>query len=85
MPESRPCSFCGRKIEPGTGKLYVKTDGKMFHFCSIKCEKNMIHLKRKDRETRWTMKYAQEKAVVTQHKKAEGKKKLIRRKKKPKE
>ncbi len=82
MPETtRPCSFCGHVIEPGTGKIFVKTDGKKFFFCSNKCEKNMIKLKRKDRETRWTMKYAQEKAIITHHKKASGKKKMIRRKK----
>ena len=80
MPESRPCSFCGEVIEPGTGTMYVKTDGKIFHFCSNKCEKNMIKLKRKDRETRWTMKFAQEKALVT-HRKKDEKKKIVRRKK----
>ncbi|MBU0461800.1 MAG: 50S ribosomal protein L24e [Nanoarchaeota archaeon] len=48
------CSFCSKTISPGTGKMYVKTDGKIFYFCSMKCEKNMLLLKRKPRQTRWT-------------------------------
>ena len=49
------CTFCGRNIPFGTGKMYVKTDGRVFYFCSNKCEKNMIKLGRKPRETRWTL------------------------------
>jgi len=48
------CTFCGRQIEKGTGKMYVKKDGKIFYFCSMKCEKNMIKLKRKPHQTVWT-------------------------------
>lgn len=48
------CSFCGKNIPRGTGKMYIKKDGKLFYFCSSKCEKNMIDLKRKPRTTRWT-------------------------------
>ncbi|RMF07147.1 50S ribosomal protein L24e [Candidatus Woesearchaeota archaeon] len=48
------CSFCGTNIEPGTGKMFVKKDGKILYFCSRKCEKNLLVLKRKPRDTRWT-------------------------------
>ena len=48
------CSFCGTEIPKGTGKMYVKKDGKIFWFCSSKCEKNMIVLGRKARKTTWT-------------------------------
>lgn len=48
------CSFCGIVIEKGTGTMYVKKDGKIFHFCSSKCEKNLIKLKRKSRWISWT-------------------------------
>ncbi|MFC1723720.1 50S ribosomal protein L24e [Nanoarchaeota archaeon] len=48
------CSFCGVSIPQGTGKMYVKTDGKILYFCSNKCEKNMFKLKRKPREHQWT-------------------------------
>ena len=57
MVETRICSFCGREIEPGTGKMYVKTDGTIYYFCSMKCQKNMIKLGRLPRKTRWSRKY----------------------------
>ncbi len=48
------CSFCGTDIPKGTGKILVKTDGKILNFCSSKCEKNLLKLKRKPREHKWT-------------------------------
>jgi len=48
------CSFCGINIPAGTGKLFVKKDAKKLYFCSSKCEKNMIKLKRKPLDTKWT-------------------------------
>lgn len=51
------CSFCGNDIEKGTGKIYVQIDGKILNFCSMKCEKNMLKLKRKSRKQKWTKKY----------------------------
>lgn len=47
------CSFCGNDIEKGTGKIYVKKDGKILHFCSRKCQKNMLKLKRKPTKLKW--------------------------------
>ncbi|MBI4438613.1 50S ribosomal protein L24e [Candidatus Woesearchaeota archaeon] len=41
------CSFCSRQIERGTGKMFVRKTGKIFYFCSSKCEKNMVKLGRK--------------------------------------
>ncbi|MBS3134911.1 50S ribosomal protein L24e [Candidatus Woesearchaeota archaeon] len=51
------CSFCGKGIEKGTGKMFVFNSGKVFYFCSSKCEKNMLKLKRKPHQTRWTKEY----------------------------
>jgi len=51
------CSFCKNEIERGTGKMFVKNDGKIFYFCSSKCEKNMLKLKREPRLTRWTKEF----------------------------
>ncbi|MBS3126078.1 50S ribosomal protein L24e [Candidatus Woesearchaeota archaeon] len=48
------CIFCGDTIEPGTGKMFVQVDGKVLHFCSSKCEKNMLKLRRKPITTRWS-------------------------------
>ncbi|AAB90471.1 MULTISPECIES: 50S ribosomal protein L24e [Archaeoglobus] len=56
--EKRVCSFCGYDIEPGTGKMYVRRDGRVFYFCSGKCEKNMLKLKRKPRKLKWTKHYS---------------------------
>lgn len=48
------CSFCGDVIKPGTGKMFVKKDGNVLNFCSMKCEKNMLSLNRKSRFLKWT-------------------------------
>ncbi len=50
------CSFCGDDIEKGTGMMFVKKDGKILHFCSTKCEKNLLKLKRKPLRTKWVKK-----------------------------
>jgi large subunit ribosomal protein L24e len=57
------CSFCGKEIEQGTGKIYVKVDGRVLYFCSSKCEKNMINLGRKPRNTKWTKEFLDNKAL----------------------
>jgi large subunit ribosomal protein L24e len=54
MVDRHACSFCGTDIEPGTGKLYIKKDGTKYNFCSNKCQKNMIELKRVNRNVKWT-------------------------------
>lgn len=54
------CNFCGKNINPGTGKMLVKKDGKIIWFCSNKCEKNMLKLKRKPISTKWSKFYMKE-------------------------
>jgi len=51
------CSFCGKVIKPGTGKMYVKKDAKILYFCSSKCEKNLLKLKRNPLKIKWTAFY----------------------------
>ncbi|RLI80513.1 50S ribosomal protein L24e [Archaeoglobales archaeon] len=58
--ETKICSFCGKEIEIGTGKMFVKRDGKIFYFCSRKCEKNMLELKRNPRKLKWTKYYSKQ-------------------------
>lgn len=60
----KKCSFCGADIEQGTGKMYVKIDGRVLNFCSSKCEKNMIDLGRKPRKTKWTSEFLDAKKAV---------------------
>ena len=47
------CSYCGREIEPGTGKIYVTNKGKVYYFCSSKCEKLML---RGTKKPKWARK-----------------------------
>ena len=48
------CSFCKSVIELGTGTMYVKKDSTILHFCTMKCEKNMLNLGRVPRFVKWT-------------------------------
>ncbi|MCK5140226.1 MAG: hypothetical protein KAQ85_10325 [Thermodesulfovibrionia bacterium] len=59
------CNFCGHEIEVGTGKMFVTKRGKTLYFCSNKCEKNLLKLRRKPRRVKWTSAYGEEKAIRT--------------------
>ncbi|MEM0217779.1 MAG: 50S ribosomal protein L24e [Candidatus Nezhaarchaeales archaeon] len=50
------CTFCGKNIVPGTGLMYVKNDGTILYFCSSKCKKNMIKLRRDPAKLKWCKK-----------------------------
>lgn len=54
------CSFCGNNYGMGTGKTYVKKEGQVYHFCSNKCEKNLLKLKRNPRRKKWTDYYGKQ-------------------------
>ncbi len=56
MPRIVHCSFCGVEIEPGTGIMYVTNDGSVFWFCSSKCYKSYLKLRRDPRKFKWTVK-----------------------------
>jgi ribosomal protein L24E len=45
-------------MEKGTGLMHVKRDGTPSYYCSRKCKKNAIKLKRKPRLTKWVYKPA---------------------------
>lgn len=53
MVRIQKCSFCNRDIPAGTGLMYVKNDGTILRFCSSKCRKNMLELKRVSRNLKW--------------------------------
>jgi len=55
------CSFCGREILKGTGKIYVTKEGNVSYFCSKKCEKNSLKLHRSKEKVKWTQAYHKEK------------------------
>ncbi|MCY3854544.1 MAG: 50S ribosomal protein L24e [Thaumarchaeota archaeon] len=54
---SQPCKFCGGNVSLGSGTIFAKNDGTILLFCSSKCKKNMLVLKRDPRKLRWTAKY----------------------------
>jgi large subunit ribosomal protein L24e len=63
MVNRRVCSFCGNPFEVGTGTMFIRKDGSVLYFCSSKCEKNMLKLKRIPRKVLWTQSYKEEKKV----------------------
>ena len=54
MVVKRQCSFCASEIEPGTGMMFVKRDGTVFHFCTSSCRKQQLHLHRVGHRFKWT-------------------------------
>ena len=48
------CSFSGKEIKPGFGKMFVKDNGQILYFVNRKSEKNMLKLKRDNRKFKWT-------------------------------
>jgi large subunit ribosomal protein L24e len=63
MVVKRQCSFCSSEIEPGTGAMFVKRDGTIFHFCSGSCRKQQLHLGRVGHRFKWTRAHALKKAA----------------------
>lgn len=53
----KPCSFCDRPVSKGSGTMLVRNDGTILWFCSAKCRKNMLELRRDPRRLKWTGKY----------------------------
>ena len=57
MLKTRKCSYCGKEIEPGTGMLFVQRAGSVLYFCSNKCKKSQISMKRDPKKLKWTERY----------------------------
>ncbi|MEB3765346.1 MAG: 50S ribosomal protein L24e [Desulfurococcales archaeon] len=56
MPKMRTCNYCGRVIEPGTGLMFVTRKGDVLWFCSSKCYKNFMKLRRNPNKLTWIKK-----------------------------
>ena len=50
------CTYCKKEMKEGTGIMFVKKDGTSYYFCSSKCEKNALKLKRKPTKVKWVTK-----------------------------
>ena len=51
------CSFCSREENDFMGVHLIKNDGSIDFFCTSKCRKNALKLKRDKRKLKWTMTY----------------------------
>ncbi len=78
------CSFCGKEIAPGRARIVVKDDGNFLTFCSSKCERNMLGVKRSPQKVKWTENYHEEKKIKLYGKEKKAKKKEIVEEKKAK-
>ncbi|WP_069807447.1 50S ribosomal protein L24e [Vulcanisaeta thermophila] len=59
------CAFCGGPIPPGTGIMYVRSNGTVLRFCSRKCFVSAIKFNRDPRRQAWVRKKAR-KAIKSQ-------------------
>ncbi|GBC74864.1 hypothetical protein HRbin06_00171 [archaeon HR06] len=57
MLSLKKCSFCGHDVKPGYGIMFVLNDGTVKWFCSSKCRKSSLKLKRDPRKLKWTSFY----------------------------
>jgi large subunit ribosomal protein L24e len=46
------CSICKSNILKGSGKMFVRNDGRIFYFCSSKCQRN-FKLGREPKKLKW--------------------------------
>ena len=53
MSMLKPCSFCDNPVVKGSGTMLAKNDGTVLWFCSSKCKKNALVLKRDPRKIKW--------------------------------
>ncbi|MGI0100758.1 MAG: 50S ribosomal protein L24e [Candidatus Micrarchaeaceae archaeon] len=41
------CTYCSTEIKKGTGTMYIYKTGAISYFCSNRCFKNVVKMKRK--------------------------------------
>jgi len=54
------------------GTIFVKKDGTTYFFCSSKCKRNLLNLKREGRRQKWTtasMKFKESSKTIAKKKK----------------
>jgi len=73
------CIFCGKEERYFKGLNLIQNDGSVSYFCSSKCRRNFLKLKRDKRKLKWTSAFHEERAK--ERLKAESKKALEKEKK----
>jgi|SRR3989338_5324279 len=78
------CVFCGREEHDFKGVHLIKNDGVIDFYCSSKCRKNSLKLKRDKRKMKWTLVYkdglkteAARKIIVAKETKDRAEKKIV--------
>lgn len=82
------CSFCGTEASQYIGLHLIRNDGTIAYFCSSKCRKNALKLKRDRKRVKWTNFYSTEKikiGVKAEEKKAEARKEEAKKEESKKE
>ncbi len=54
------CVFCGKEEHSFIGIHVIGNDGNVNYYCSSKCRKNALKLKRDKRKQKWTFAYREE-------------------------
>ena len=81
------CTFCGKEEQPFRGVHFIGNDGNVNFYCSSKCRKNALKLKRDKRKFKWTAAYHEEREktkVKEERKAAKAKESSETQKKEPK-
>lgn len=48
------CSVCKSNVLKGSGKMFVRNDGRIFYFCSSKCQRNW-NMGREGKKLKWVV------------------------------
>ena len=57
MFSQKKCNFCGKDVSLGYGTMLVRKDGSIYWYCSSKCKKNQVKLRRDPRKFKWTTQF----------------------------
>ncbi len=69
------CSFCKKNYEWPRGLTLALNDGKLLYFCSGKCRKNLLRLKRDNKKVNWVVRTKKENIPEEKQKSGEDLKK----------
>jgi len=65
------CSMCKSNMPRGTGKMFVRNDGRIIYFCGSKCQKNW-NMGRGEKNLKWARSETERKTKVKAEPKAQA-------------